>query len=143
MQLMAYENQKKSPPLALVLEFFLFPGVGQIYADHVEGALITWAGIGGGLALVIVGVSQYQSDWDSSTGTTSSHNNDSAGVLIVGGALVMVAARIYGLVDSWQAASNYNAALAKRIGVPAWSGVVAPIKTDHGLAWGPALQLRF
>jgi hypothetical protein len=55
----------------------------------------------------------------------------------------VLAARIYGLVDSWQSAASYNAALARRLGVPAWSGTVSPIKTDRGMAWGPALQLRF
>ena len=145
MQLMAYENQKKSAPLALVLEFFLFPGIGSLYADHAQGALLTWACSGGGLALVIVGVTRLPHDtYDPQTGTyVTTGSDDSAGPFIVAGVLAILAGRIYGLVDSWQSANAYNANLARRIGLPAMTGAIVPMRTDRGLAWGPALQLRF
>jgi hypothetical protein len=139
---MAYDNQKKSAPLALVLEFFIFPGIGSLYADHAQGAFLTWAGIGGGIALVVVGVERLQTTYDPQTGYSTTHDNGATG-FIAAGVLAILAFRIYGLVDSWQATNAYNANLAKKLGLPPLMGTIAPIRTDRGLALGPALQLRF
>ena len=46
-----YEEQRKSSAVAVLLSI-LIPGVGNIYADHVVGAIITWALIVGGVAVV-------------------------------------------------------------------------------------------
>src|SRR6185369_15927911 len=51
----AYEAQKKSEGLALLLEF-LIPGVGSIYGEHTTGALITWALMVAGIVLVVAGL---------------------------------------------------------------------------------------
>jgi hypothetical protein len=143
-QLMAFEDGKKNPAVALLLEFVM-AGVGSIYADHWQGALITWAGILGGVALVVVGASRYQ--WQLKEGSASQAqmqpDNSGAVIVMVAGALTMFGFRIYGLVDSWQSTNDYNRGLAKRLGMPLFSATVAPAPTERGLAWGPALQFRF
>jgi hypothetical protein len=140
-QLMAFEDGKKNPAIALLLEFVM-AGVGSIYADHVQGALITWGGMLAGVVVLVVGIDHYH--WQLDDGTAQMHpDNSGATALMVAGALTMFGFRIYGLVDSWQSANDFNRSLAKRLGLPVFSATVAPVPTDRGLAWGPALQLRF
>jgi hypothetical protein len=143
MQLVAFESQKKSPPLALVLELFVFPGIGSIYGDHVEGAFITWGGTAAGLVLVLVGVSKREETVYTPGGPRTTGDAATANGLIAAGCVALIASKVYGLVDSWRSTKAYNAALARRLGLPPLAATVAPVRTDRGLAWGPALQLRF
>src|SRR5262245_7623742 len=52
-QLVAWENESKSHGLAVLLSWF--PGLGCIYADHLQGFLVTWLGVGPGIGLVVYG----------------------------------------------------------------------------------------
>jgi hypothetical protein len=143
MQLMAYDSQKKSAPLALVLSLLVFPGVGSIYADHFQGALITWVGLAGSIALIVLGVNDLANSQDIYGSTTSSSQRDRGGLLLTAGFVGFFAFDIYSAVDAWQSSNNYNAALAHRLGLPPMYISVAPIRTQSDLAWGPALALRF
>jgi hypothetical protein len=143
MQLVAFDNQKKSVPLAVVLELFVFPGLGSIYGDHPAGAVIEWAGILGGIALVIVGANQVERTVFTPGGPRTTGNDTNAAVFIAAGCVAIVGGRVYGIVDSWRSTNAYNAGLARRLGLPPLAATVAPMSTDRGLAWGPTLQLRF
>ncbi len=128
---MAYQDESKSPAVALMLELFLFPGVGSIYAGHPQGAFITWAGTIGGFVLLIEGIDHYD---DNRT------NHTQPNTLIVAGVASLIGFRIFGLVDSWSSASDYNADLSHRLGLTL---NVAPLVTRQSVAWGPSLSLRF
>jgi hypothetical protein len=138
-QYYAYEAGSKSQGLALLIEWFL-PGVGSIYADHVQGALVTWGATIGGAALLIYGLGNPRTGIDAMTGEVKRQYD---GGVIAAGAIMIVGARIYGLVDAWSSAGDYNDALAVRLGVRGASLQLAPVSTGRGLAWGPALSLRF
>ena len=127
-----YEEEKKSPALALVLSLLL-PGVGNIYADHAVGALITWVLIIGGAWLAWWGIERE---------VNRAPGESVDGTPIVVGYLAVLGGIVYSLVDSYQSAKEYNRELAKRLGLPIIG--VAPIRTSGGdMAWGPALILRF
>jgi hypothetical protein len=121
-----YESESKSPALALVLEIVI-PGIGSIYADHTVGALVTW-----GLALTGMSLAL----WDL--------NRHEQGNLFYTGLLIASGGRIYGFVDSLSSASDYNRALAQRLGLPPTIALTpAAIRMGDRVAWGPALTLRF
>ncbi len=144
MQLMMYESGKKTPGLALVLDI-IFPGIGSIYADHAIGAAVTWGGMLGGFVLIGVGVNQQvhafnqQNQSQSSDGTVSD-----AGVgLILVGALASIGFRIYGVVDAYSSAKDYNANLAKSLRLPEMNLSVVPLRTPQSTALAPTFTLRF
>jgi TM2 domain-containing membrane protein YozV len=141
-QLMIYENEKKSAGLALVLQILL-PGVGSIYADHVAGALITWGGMVGGVVLIVAGVNE---DVRSIDNGTSMPSNSGAG-LILAGVAAYIGFWIYGLVDAYQSANEYNTELARKLRLPMMSLSdlsVAPIRTAQGTTTlAPTLTWRF
>jgi hypothetical protein len=143
MQLVAYDNQKKSVPLAVVLELFVFPGIGSIYGDHAQGALITWGGLISGIVLVVVGATKLEHTVYTPGGPRTTGDDDAAAGFIIAGVVAIVGGRVYGVVDAWRSTSAYNAGLARRLGLPPLAATVAPMSTARGLAWGPALQLRF
>jgi TM2 domain-containing membrane protein YozV len=127
-----YEEEKKSPGLALVLSLLL-PGLGNIYADHAIGAVVTWGLIIGGVLLINWGANQTNLD----TG------QDANGGAITIGFLAVLGGVIYSLVDSYSSAKDYNRELARRLGLPMMS--LAPIRVNGSTetAWGPAVTLRF
>jgi len=147
--LFIYENQKKNPAIALVLEFVI-PGVGSIYADHAAGAAITWGLAIGGFAVIIWGVkraSDQQAQCEAANqaqgvySPCSSHV-DVAPILL--GVLAILGGRIYGFVDAYTSAGDYNRALAQRLGLPGTVSLgVTPLRVGESLAYGPSLQLRF
>jgi hypothetical protein len=139
MQVMAYENQKKTPALGLLLELFTLPGIGSLYGDHPQGALITWGGMIGGIVLAVAGANKL-SEGDR---INDESTRDTGGLMLTVGILSVIGFRVYGLVDSWQSCVSYNRELSKRLGLPPLMVNLAPVSTDRGLAWGPALQLRF
>jgi hypothetical protein len=130
-----YDEEKKSPGLALVLSLFI-PGVGNIYADHAMGAVITWALIIGGASIAVWGINHSNPDGGGGGGV------DAGGALFMG-FFVALGGVAYGLVDSYLSAQDYNRELARRLGLPIVG--IAPIRTSGGndTAWGPALVLRF
>ena len=140
-----YDSQKKNELLALAIEFFI-PGVGSIYADHVAGALITWAALVGGIALIVWWANQRfdreQVYVQNSSYDPNSGNQDMWAVYL--GLGLLVGGRIYGLIDAYSSTREYNRRLRARLGLPEWGSVaVIPIRTDRAVAWGPALSFRF
>ena len=138
-----YDSQKKNELLALVIEFFV-PGVGSIYADHVGGALVTWALTIGGVALLIWWVSQNVGQENSFGNSPNNGPHDLWAIYVALGAIL--GGRIYGLVDSYTSARDFNVRLRQRLGIPDWSGVAlapVPIRTDRAISWGPSLSFRF
>ena len=136
----AYESQKKQPALAIVLEVVV-PGVGSIYADHAVGALITWGMSIVGFVLIVRG---WADTFNNSFAGNS--NSSSAETEIWLGLGLVLAGRIYGLVDAYSSSKDYNIALAQRLGLPPSVALApAPIKVagTNSVAWGPALTLRF
>jgi TM2 domain-containing membrane protein YozV len=133
--LFIYEEEKKSPGLALFLSFLL-PGLGNIYADHAMGAVITWGLIIGGASIIAWGVNHTNPDTGGGGGV------DAGGALFMG-FFVILGGVAYSLVDSYLSAKDYNQELARRLGLPVVG--IAPIHTsgDNATAWGPALMLRF
>ena len=125
-----YENDKKNPGVALLINF-LFMGAGSIYADHAAGALIAWGVMIGGVALVIWAVNPDRSERETEYGVT-------------GGLMMMAGAVIYSYVDAYQSAKEYNRNLARRLGLPIDLALSATsIRNGETTAWGPALTLRF
>jgi hypothetical protein len=145
--LFLYDSQKKNEMVALVIEFFI-PGVGSIYADHVAGALITWAALVGGISLIVWWAGRrlerdraYVLDPPLNSDPNSGSQDVWAVYLGLG---LIVGGRIYGLVDSYSSTKDYNRRLRARLGLPEWGGVtLIPIRTDRAVAWGPALAFRF
>jgi hypothetical protein len=126
-----YEEEKKSPGIALLLSLLL-PGLGNIYADHPVGAVITWALIIGGVSIAVYGIQHVNPEGG---------GGDGVGMFFLGW-VVALGGVVYSLVDSYQSAKEYNHELARRLGLP-FVGV-APIRMTGGeTAWGPALVLRF
>jgi hypothetical protein len=135
--LLAYDDSKKYPALGLLLEL-LVPGLGSVYADHPTGAATTWGLMLGGAAMLVVGINQQQTYGDV-------RQTSNAGIsMAVTGVVMVICGRAYGLIDSWASSSDYNSALATRLGLAQGSLIVAPIPTGGGrMAWGPGLSLRF
>jgi len=138
--MMFYDNEKKNGAIALLLEF-LVPGVGSVYADHGIGALITWGLMIGGVVVIVWDLeSQITTNPD---GTTTTNGSFDATPVLLGVGMIL-AGRIYGFVDSYSSCTNYNRALAQRLGLPVGVAFnLAPIRMDQNVAWGPALSLRF
>ena len=133
-----YEAQRKNSGVAILLSLLL-PGVGNIYADHVVGAVITWALIIGGVAVAVNSVHTSTDPYDQYLTT----NNVNSGQLTLG-LLMCVGGVVYSPIDAYFASENYNHALAQRLGLPLGFALVPePIRTDRGVAWGPGLSLRF
>jgi hypothetical protein len=129
--------------LALVIEFFI-PGVGSIYADHVAGALVTWGLTVGGIVLAFWWLGRQIDTAEASNNGFSSDNgpHDLWAVYLAVG--MILGGRIYGLVDSYTSARDFNRRLRTRLGLPDYASLgVAPIRTDRTLSWGPALTFRF
>jgi len=132
-----YENEKKNEGIALLLEFFI-PGVGSIYAEHLNGALLTWACTIGGMVLLFWGFSQVL---DASI--EERNDDDVGGTAIIGGIVLVVGGRIYGLYDSYASTKEYNLQLRRRLGLEV-GFAITPLRAPGGdLVWGPSLQLRF
>jgi hypothetical protein len=135
-----YETQKKNEMLALVIEFFV-PGVGSIYADHVGGALITWAATVGGVAVFFWWIGQ-NFDNRNNGGSLDNGSRDTWAIYLALG--LIFGGRIYGLVDSYTSARDFNRRLRARLGMPEWAALgVVPIRTDRSVSWGPSLGFRF
>ena len=135
-----YNNDKKNEGIALLLEFFI-PGVGSLYADHVNGALLTWGCVVGGFVLVLWGISHEINHVDDPYRTND--NDDVGGAAILGGIVLVIGGRIYGLYDSYASTRDYNLELRRRLGLEA-SFAIAPLRAPGGdLVWAPSLQLRF
>jgi hypothetical protein len=136
-----YEAQKKNELLALVIEFFV-PGVGSIYAGHVAGAMITWALTVGGIVLAFwwLGENINRENRAGTAGDTGPV--DTWAIYVALGAIL--GGRIYGLVDSYTSARDFNHGLRQRLGLPDYASVgVVPIRTDRAVSWGPSLSVRF
>lgn len=137
-QYFTYEQQKKNPLLGLGLG--VVPGLGSLYGDHLSGALVSWGGLAVGIPLVVLAV-QVGGEKDSSGQT---HIQGAAGgVLLTTGIVLILASEIYSVVDGYRAPKAHNAALARRLGFPDPNLALVPVTTDRGLAWGPALTVRF
>ena len=135
-----YETQKKNELLALVIEFFV-PGVGSLYADHVAGAILTWATFVGGVAIFFWWFDQNLANRNNST--VSDNGPQDVWAIYLGFGLIL-GGRIYGLVDSYTSARDFNRRLRARLGMPEWASVgVVPIRTDRAVSWGPSLSFRF
>jgi hypothetical protein len=140
---MVYEGQKKSEFLALVLEFVL-PGVGSIYAEHVAGALFTWATVVASGVLVFYWFDQNLKAINR-TNTTGDGAFPGFQAMWAFWTAIGVSAggRIFGIYDAYSSAKEYNRALRGRLGLPDWTVSLAPIRTDRAVSVGPALSLRF
>jgi TM2 domain-containing membrane protein YozV len=130
-----YEEEKKSPALALLLSF-LFPGVGNIYAHHAMGAVITWGLIIGGASIALYGLKHLNSD-------TGGGGGDAGSAFFMGYFVVTIGV-FYGLFDSYMSAKDYNEELARRLGLlPMMSVTPIRVSGSNETAWGPALTLHF
>lgn len=140
----AYESQKRSAGIALLLEFFI-PGVGSIYGDHLTGALINWGLELAGLVIIIDSFNMNSSCNNySSSYSTYCEPEVNSGELLVGLGLLL-GGRIYGLVDAYSATNDYNLRLRRQMGLPDWVAFgIAPIRSGRNdVAYSPTLRLRF
>jgi hypothetical protein len=132
-----YEAQRKSSAVAVLLSI-LVPGVGNIYADHAIGAVITWGLIIGGAVVVANSVHNTTDASGYVTNTSVSSSEVTVGIFMILGGF------IYSPIDAYLASENYNHALAQRLGLPTGFALgPAPIRTDRSVAWGPGLSFRF
>ena len=124
--LYAYERDCKSPPAAALLSL-LWPGLGNLYARHYTGVLITWSLIIGGIVLGSHGLN-----------TSGVSNEFYLGLALVTGGIV------YSPIDAYLAADQYNRELGARLGLPSGLAIApTPIQLEHGVAWGPGISARF
>jgi hypothetical protein len=131
--LFIYENEKKSPGIALLLNF-LVVGLGSIYADHFLGALLSWGLIIGG---AVVAASAITHDLDA--GRTEVNQG-----VFTAGIIMVVGGYIYSYVDAYTSAKAFNRELAQRLGLPAgFTFAPVPIITGPSVAWGPAIGFQF
>lgn len=131
-----YEQEKKSAGLAFLLEFFL-PGAGSVYADHVPGAVITWALAAGGVLLIVRSIHTTRDPITGDKDVDVDRDELTLGVLMA------LAGRTYGLVDSIVSTGDYNEQLRRRLGLAAALrvGVIPTAEGRHLLA--PAVRLTF
>jgi hypothetical protein len=125
-----YEEEKKSPGLALVLSLLL-PGLGNAYSEHWIGVVVTWALIVGGFYLALHAIQNV----DPETG-------DGSGMFAVG-VLMVLGGVVYSPIDAYVSAKDYNRELAKRLGLPLVSLAPIHLSGSRETAWGPAFTLRF
>ena len=134
-----YAEQSKSSAAAVLLSL-LVPGVGNIYADHALGAVITWALIIGGAVVTTQSVHNTTDAYGYSYATTTSVNSSELTV----GIFMILGGLIYSPIDAYFASERYNHELAERLGLPTGFALgPAPIRTDRSVAWGPGLSFRF
>jgi hypothetical protein len=132
--LLLYQSSKKNGAIAVLLSLWI-PGLGNIYADHIWGAVITWAAIIGGAFIIVHGEST------SNDGFHMAQTNQpelTIGLLLIAGGF------INSPIDAGLAVSDCNRALAQRLGIPPeFAFGVVPIRMDRNVAWGPGLSFRF
>ena len=135
-----YAEQRKSSAVAVLLSL-LVPGVGNIYADHPLGAVITWALIIGGVVVATHSVHETTVDSYGYSYTTSTNVNSSELTL---GIFMVLGGMVYSPIDAYFASERYNHELAQRLGLPTGFALgPVPIRTDRSVAWGPGLSFRF
>ena len=125
-----YEEEKKSPALAVLLSLFL-PGLGNIYSEHWIGLVVTWGLIIGGVYVASYGVQH-----------TDPETGDGSEAILLG-VLMIVGGVVYSPIDAYVSAKDYNRELARRLGLPMVSLAPIHLSGSRETAWGPALMLRF
>lgn len=142
--LMMYEAQRKNAGLAILLEFVL-PGLGSLYGDHAVGALVTWALMIAGIALVVYGATQWVDSYDSMTSGQQQKRDNSAGTFgLTAGIVLLLGGRIYGFVDSYMSTEEYNRKLKAKYGLPVvinWG--VGRVGSGPAMSLGPRLTVSF
>ena len=131
-----YEEIRKSPGLAFLLEFLL-PGAGSIYADHTVGAIITWGLALGGMLVII---NSGRTTRDPYTGDDQTELNDTQ---LAVGVLMLLGGRTYGLIDSVVSTRAYNERLRQRLGLGAALGLNALPVATGGHVLVPSLRFSF
>jgi len=135
----AYEEQKHSVVAAMVMEIFV-PGLGSIYGDHWQGALLNWALEVGGILVIVSAI--HTSTTSNDYGSTSTPDIDGSKLAV--GLLMVVGGRTYGLVDAHQSNKEYNQKLRRKLGLPEWTAFsIQPIRTREGMAYAPSLHFMF
>lgn len=143
-QPLAYESQKRSPGIALLLEFFI-PGVGSIYGDHLTGALINWGLEIMGVVLMFDSLNiRTRCEYNSYDYRTDCGSDINDGEFVVGLGLLL-GGRIYGFIDAYTSTHEYNRRLRRQLGLPDWISMgLAPIRSGQNeVAYAPTLRLRF
>jgi hypothetical protein len=112
----SYQSAKRSHGIAVLCEFLL-PGIGSIYADHVNGALITWGLMLAGVVFLVYGITGFGDYEDRREGYREDDDDRIAFGLGFGLAL-FAAGRVYGFVDAWRSTTRYNDGLRLRLGLP-------------------------
>ncbi len=144
-----YEEQKKSPALAVTLEALSpIAGMGAFYAHDTDRAWLlaivstvaAGAGTGAVFWLVYLGNNPVPSTAGAYSDTRFIHNAEQGGAiaLLTTAALVYVVARVSGLVLASEATDAFNEKLRQDVGVPP-----EPVVPMRALAPGPMLSLRF
>jgi len=135
-----YEQGSKNQFGALVLEWFL-PGAGSLYAGNPGGAFKTWGMTIGGAALLLWGIKR---SGEPVHQLEAGGYDDVTTGLIVGGAISLLAGRIFGLVDAWTAAGDHNDELRANLGLMSHvSFGITPLRAGDERGWGPTAQFRF
>jgi hypothetical protein len=126
-----YYEAEKSMFAGMALQYLL-PGVGQIYADHLEGALVTWACVLGGIALVVWDIQELE------------RHEPGAGYVAAAGIALFIGGQIYGYIDVYRSIRRFNDDLRARLHVPeSLSLDLRATRTPEGMAFGPRVGFRF
>jgi hypothetical protein len=145
MTYLTYDAQRKSPALALLIEF-LVPGLGSLYGDHAVGSLITWVLILAGIGFAVWGVTEYARDFDTVEGMDTRRGGNPGAVPLTVGLVMILGGRIYGFVDSYRASDAFNERLRIKLGLPPNLSLgVGPVAAAPGgaIGFGPRLRLTF
>ena len=103
--------------------------------------MVTWALTVGGIVLAFWWVGQ-NINQDSFDNGSENRPHDTWAIYLALGAIL--GGRIYGLVDSFTSARDFNHRLRQRLGLPDFASLgVVPIRTDRSISWGPSLSFRF
>jgi hypothetical protein len=128
----AYYLRKKEMFIGMGLQYLL-PGMGQLYAEHAAGALVTWGCMAAGVGLVV---------WDIPRVAEGQRH---AGYALAGGIVSIAAGTIYGFVDVYHSVRRFNRELHQRYRLPASLSLdLGGVPTPAGdVALGPRLAFAF
>jgi hypothetical protein len=144
----AYDAGSKSVVAAVALELFVFPGLGSLYAGDTGGAVMTWTGTAASIFLVVYGLSGLAITLPDGPEPSGPRAHDDGGLhlgLLMGGLVLGVATRIFGIYNAVQATDRHNEQLQTILGLTPTLSLATPLPESPNASPTllPGLTARF